>query len=162
MSPADRPIVVAYDGSKASTRALEAAAKLFTGRKLLIVSVWEEAFPYYVPAGIDPGAVTYTPSYEEMEAVAQARHGAADRIADAGVELATAAGADASALPVADLSDVAHTLLDVAEEHDAAAFVVGSHGRGAVSAKIFGSVSQKLLHLARRPVLVVRAEETDD
>ena len=42
-------------------------------------------------------------------------------------------------------------LLQLADEHDAAAIVVGSEGLGAVKSALFGSVSAGLLHHCKRP-----------
>ena len=41
------------------------------------------------------------------------------------------------------------------EEHDARAIVVGSYGESPLRSAILGSTPHKLLHEARRPVLVV-------
>jgi nucleotide-binding universal stress UspA family protein len=50
-------------------------------------------------------------------------------------------------------------LLDVAEEQDARMIVVGSFGEAPLKGIILGSTTNKLLHLTKRPVLVVPAEE---
>lgn len=50
----------------------------------------------------------------------------------------------------------AHTLAELAEKHNVSLVVVGSHGRGIMAGALLGSVSSKLLHLTRRPVLVIR------
>ena len=55
----------------------------------------------------------------------------------------------------AHYGQVAQALSAAAEEFDADMIVVGSRGRSDVAALAIGSVSHKLLHLARRPVLVV-------
>jgi nucleotide-binding universal stress UspA family protein len=51
--------------------------------------------------------------------------------------------------------NAARAILDVADQHDAHVIVLGSHLRTDVPLIPLGSVSHKLLHLARRPVLVV-------
>lgn len=50
----------------------------------------------------------------------------------------------------------AHTLDEMAEKHDVSAILVGSHGKGILLAATLGSVSAKLLHQTRRPVLLAR------
>ena len=50
----------------------------------------------------------------------------------------------------------AHTLNETAEKHDVSAIVIGSHGKGILQATTLGSVSSKLLHQTRRPVLLAR------
>jgi nucleotide-binding universal stress UspA family protein len=47
-------------------------------------------------------------------------------------------------------------IVATAREHDAGAIVMGSHGRGDLTALLLGSVTHKVIHLADRPVLIVR------
>ncbi len=50
----------------------------------------------------------------------------------------------------------AHTLDETSEKHDVSAILIGSHGKGILQAATLGSVSAKLLHQTRRPVLLAR------
>lgn len=50
----------------------------------------------------------------------------------------------------------AHTLNETAERHDVSAILIGSHGKGILRSATLGSVTEKLLHQTRRPVLVAR------
>lgn len=47
-------------------------------------------------------------------------------------------------------------VLEVAKEIDADLIVMGSHGRGFVAGALIGSVSQRVLHQAKCPVLIVK------
>ncbi|MBF7097687.1 universal stress protein [Alkalibacter mobilis] len=47
-------------------------------------------------------------------------------------------------------------IMDVATEEDVDLIVMGSHGRGFVSGALIGSVSQKILHNSKCPVLIVK------
>jgi len=49
----------------------------------------------------------------------------------------------------------ANAIVKYAEEQQADLIVIGSHGRGAVSRLLLGSVAERVLHLAGRPVFVV-------
>jgi nucleotide-binding universal stress UspA family protein len=49
----------------------------------------------------------------------------------------------------------AHAIVKYADEQQADLIVVGSHGRSAVSRLLLGSVAERVLHLARRSVLIV-------
>ena len=55
----------------------------------------------------------------------------------------------------ANPGNAARAILDVADQHDAHVIVLGSNLRTDVPLIPLGSVSHKLLHMARRPVLVV-------
>jgi nucleotide-binding universal stress UspA family protein len=55
----------------------------------------------------------------------------------------------------ADFGHIARKILAVADERDARLIVLGSSGRADMPRLPFGSVSHRLLHLARRPVLIV-------
>ena len=51
---------------------------------------------------------------------------------------------------------IALVLTNLAEDLDAGLIVMGSHGRGDLTALLLGSVAHKVVHLANRPVLIVR------
>lgn len=60
----------------------------------------------------------------------------------------------------------ARALLDLADRKNIDAIVMGSHGRGAWGRMILGSVSQRIIHEAKVPVVIVpphleRAEEIE-
>jgi nucleotide-binding universal stress UspA family protein len=79
-----------------------------------------------------------------------------DAFAETIVKGLQGAGIDASIeTRDAHYGQVAQTLSAAAEDLDADMIVVGSRGRSNVASLTLGSVSHKLLHLARRPVLVV-------
>jgi len=160
MTTDTRPVVVAFDGSPEAVEAVRTAATLFRDRLLLVVTVWEPGIAMaaaMMPVG-DIGGGSYTPpAPEAVEALDKAQLEHAQAAAEAGVRLATEAGATAEALPVPDSSDVSDTIAAIVEERDAAALVVGSRGMGRVKSALTGSTSRRLLHETRRPVLIVRA-----
>jgi nucleotide-binding universal stress UspA family protein len=55
----------------------------------------------------------------------------------------------------AQLGHIARSVLAAADEHDARVVVIGSGGRADLPHLPFGGVSHRLLHLAKRPVLIV-------
>jgi nucleotide-binding universal stress UspA family protein len=152
----ERPAVVAFDGSDAAGAAVRAAATLFAGRRLLIVSVWEPGLAFAMAPMPDVSGVAYmAPSPDQVASIDRAQRDHADDVAEAGARLAREAGATAEAVAVSDELAVAETIIGVAEQRDACALVVGSRGLGGVKA-MFGSTSRSLLHQTERPVLVVR------
>ena len=160
-----KPVVVAFDGSEEAKHALEVAAGLFSGRRLLIVSVWEPGLavmPTTYPDAIGVGYTYTAPSPEDVEMVDKAQHEHAEDVARAGAEIARSRGATADPCPVPDSADVAETLCEVANEHDAAAIVVGSRGLSGMKRRLFGSTSNRVLHDTTRPILVVRRDHPEN
>jgi nucleotide-binding universal stress UspA family protein len=51
---------------------------------------------------------------------------------------------------------VAKIIVDASRDHQAGVIVLGSRGRGDLTALLLGSVAHKVIHLADRPVLVAR------
>jgi nucleotide-binding universal stress UspA family protein len=54
------------------------------------------------------------------------------------------------------VGDAAKQIVASADEIDAELIVVGSRGLGAIGGTLLGSVSRRVLHEAKRPVLIVR------
>jgi nucleotide-binding universal stress UspA family protein len=84
-----------------------------------------------------------------------------DQEAEAGVKAAVAVLAEAGITAHAEVVDVvfghaAREIVDMARQHDAGVIVMGSRGRSDLAGLILGSTAHKVIHLADRPVLVVR------
>jgi nucleotide-binding universal stress UspA family protein len=134
-------IVIGYDESDASKRALERAADLAKafGSKLLVTSV----APTLEPAsgrgagGIDP---TDTPE-DHVEELKHAR----DYLAGVGVEAAYQAA----------IGEPADAIVQAANQHGADLIVVGTRELGTLSRLLGQSVSDSVAHHARCDVLIV-------
>jgi nucleotide-binding universal stress UspA family protein len=85
---------------------------------------------------------------EELEAHAH-------RTAEEGAELARSAGLEVEHVVVADRVNVAEALIQLAEQRDVAAIVVGSRGLTGLRARLEGSTSSGVLKKATCPVVVI-------
>jgi nucleotide-binding universal stress UspA family protein len=152
----DRPIVIGFDGSESSQRAIREAGALLGTRHALVVTVWEPGLAYAAsgPSSLDlPAApVDVTTATEIDNALDQRAH----RLADEGAALARESGfVSAEPVVVPDESNVAETIVALARERDAQAIVVGSRGLSGLKARLAGSTSRHVLQHADRPVVVI-------
>ena len=134
-------LLVAIDHSEVTERVLEAARNLAS---LSQAEVWvlhlreREVLPR---AGVIP-----TESKDKARAEVEAA-----------VEALLKAGINARG-EVRDtvFGYAARDIVDDAQEHDVSVIVMGSRGRGDLAGLVLGSTAHKVIHLADRPVLVVR------
>ena len=142
------PILFCYDGSLGAGRAIAAAGALFGRREAVVLDVGPLELVAESYAAMGSGAAdTRDAVYEDSV-----------RRAEAGAELARAAGFDASARGEVD-APVWKSVLETADEIDAAVIVVGSEGRTGLRELLYGSTSHAVAAHARRPVLVVPPAE---
>ncbi|GAA2848764.1 universal stress protein [Nonomuraea rubra] len=143
-------ILIAYDGSDDSKAAIAFAGELFRGQRAVVLTVWERLA--MTSARASAGLmVALDQSGAEDEAIREAM----TELARRGAEQARQAGLDAT--PRCDVDSVAvwSTIVDVADELDAQLIVTGTRGLGGVRSLLLGSTSDRVLHHAHRPVLVV-------
>jgi nucleotide-binding universal stress UspA family protein len=139
-------VVVGFDGSAASVRALTAARALASEDAALVAVTVAETY-FAAHAGMD--AVAWE---EQIRTEAeQTRMAAQDLLGDM-------PGAQAEVC----LGHGAPTLLKRAEKHGADLICVGAHGHGRVSGVLLGSVATRVVHEARCSVLVARGSEPLD
>ena len=137
-------IVVAVDGSEISQRAVKFAIKLARASEkpqITLVAVNPELFP-----GVE----------RKIGAEAAARHHADSHASMMDAAVKTLTRAKVEFKERREVGDIASTILDVARKARADVIVMGSHGRGAVSGLLLGSVSGKVLAQADVPVTIVR------
>ncbi|RPH67887.1 MAG: universal stress protein [Myxococcaceae bacterium] len=138
-----RNLLVAFDGSEASDRALAFAEEL-AGQydaRMLIVTVLQ---PFVGPAG-ELAAAPQTPTKEEREQAEQEldRRVKALRVRGRLVEVQVEVGVPA------------RTLLELADRLHVSAIVAGRSGKGAIARFVLGSVTTSLLHKSTKPIIVV-------
>ncbi|HEV3229722.1 MAG TPA: universal stress protein [Solirubrobacteraceae bacterium] len=158
MNAADAPVLIAYDGSAPSRRAVREAARLLASKRMLVVTVWEPELAY-VPMGMSAGPLDIPPAPmvdpEVAREVEQSLHERAEHVSRDGAELARSLGLEAEPLAVPDEGNVAGAILSVAEQRGVAAIVVGSRGLSGIRERLEGSTSKSVLKRAHCPVLVV-------
>jgi nucleotide-binding universal stress UspA family protein len=150
------PILIGYDGTRASEHALREAAGLLSARPALVVVVWKVGLAFELielPAssiGLPPAPLDLRTALETERSLYESAQRAAQRAA----ALARSLGLEAEALTVAEEPDVtvAETLLRIARERQAQAIVIGGHRHGGA----LGSTSRSVIRDAECPVLVVR------
>ena len=143
-------IAWATDGSELADKALEHVRKLAEIHGSRIVAIHANE----LLTGRAGGAPLYADEPDLQEKIA----GQVDDLRRTGfnAELKVRTGS----------KDVAKLVANAADEVDADLIVVGTHGRGGVTAALLGSVARGLCHTSHRPVLVVppalRADERSE
>jgi nucleotide-binding universal stress UspA family protein len=134
-------VLVAVDQSEVAQRALTAAKDLALLSK-------GEVWVLHLREREVIAQLGRVPSESEAEA---------ESPVDAAVEALTKAGVTAHG-EVRDTTfgHAAHEIMEDAKEHDVGVIVMGSRGRGDLTGLVLGSTAHKVIHLADRPVLVVR------
>ncbi len=151
----DGPTLIAFDGSAAARQAVATAAALLKPRATLVLTVWEAALAHAAMA--PPPDVAMTPAIDPSTLLTfdEALRGHADRVSNDGAELARSFGLDAEPLAMADVRDIARTIVEVAREHHAATIVVGSRGLSGLRGRFEGSTSKAVVKHAPCTVVVV-------
>jgi nucleotide-binding universal stress UspA family protein len=135
-------ILLALDGSEASERAIPLAEDLAkqSGGRIVVGHVRE----LMMGRG---GGQPVSANEDELEAsVRKIAAKLAERGIETSIEIATAA-----------IGGPAHALAEMAETEHADVIVAGTRGHSPVAGLLLGSVTQRLLHVAPCPVLVMPA-----
>jgi nucleotide-binding universal stress UspA family protein len=133
-------ILLAVDGSPYAERAAELAQRLAADGDEVVVLHVTEIMPIRGGVSVDVNL--------DVEGI-EAAHRLGQDLEQAGVPtkvelIRTMAG------------QVAKIIVEVARDHGGGVIVLGSRGRGDLTALLLGSVAHKVIHLADRPVLVAR------
>ena len=142
-------VMVATDGSHAAQESVRLGAEVAAafGDDLLLVTVWRELRGDF---GMPLGAII--PDLVDVE-----RDHAKEVLDEAKAE------AEAKGVTVETMSihgDAVHEVRRIATERKPRMIVIGSHGQGAVTRALFGSVAYGVVHDAPCPVLLVPASES--
>jgi nucleotide-binding universal stress UspA family protein len=146
------PLLLCYDGSADAVHAIERAGALFTGSRAVVATVWERLASFDAGAWLDEiGSSTVDDHYLDRRQAEQAAGVAAD-----GVRVAQQTGLDAVPVSVEATGPVWQTILELADQHDAATIVMGSRGLTGLRSMLHGSVSSAVADHAERPTLIIR------
>jgi nucleotide-binding universal stress UspA family protein len=138
-------ILVPFDGSPLSRRALERAVTMHPDARVTVLYVIDPVYAVYEAEARGPTAAGewHDRMTEEAEAIcAEAREQAEERGCE--VESAVETGRPARAI------------LSYVDEHDVDHVIMGSHGREGVSRLVLGSVAEQVMRQSPVPVTVVR------
>jgi nucleotide-binding universal stress UspA family protein len=140
-----RRILVAVDGSEPSLHALQQALEIADKTKAKVTCAYVVPPPFYPPEAI------YVPTQEYL---AMERRLGEEALARA-KELAEKSGAQVDTLTLQ--GSPGDAIVAASEKSpDTELVVVGSRGRNAVARVLLGSVADRVVHLSKKPVLVVR------
>ncbi|MFO0594408.1 MAG: universal stress protein [Myxococcaceae bacterium] len=134
-------ILCAIDGSTASSHAARKAVELGSALKA-DVTLATVVVPTFVPPELAFDASRFLE--ESSRAAEVLLSEAAKELGQPGISRVTLQGS------------IAEALADYADTNNFDIVVIGSKGRGAVSRVLIGSTTDRLVHIARKPVLVVR------
>ncbi len=138
-------ILIAIDFSACSRRALEYGATMAAqfGARISILHI------YASPVIVVPEAVIPLTTHDLQQLLDRMQAGL-----DEAVAAARALGAGEIETALVE-GDAWHEIVRFAEDRACDLVVVGTHGRGAIKHFILGSVAEKVVRKAGRPVLVV-------
>lgn len=149
--PPDAPVILAYDGSPAAGEAIRLAGALVGGGPAIVATAWEPV------GGRWPGPVraALRAAVPDADAVDRTLQEEARAVAERGVGLADAAGFSARAVALEAAGGPAAALARLAATRKAGLIAAGTRRRRAPGIGPPGSVAERLLEAAGRPVLVV-------
>ncbi|MFI6514705.1 universal stress protein [Spirillospora sp. NPDC050679] len=147
-------ILIAFDGSDDARTAIEYAARHLKPEPAVVLTVWEPLLTQVAWAPL--AGVGAMPAAVDEQGEQWAEEDQAERMAEEGVRIAREAGLpEATARAERCSGAIWPAVVDVADEVDASLIVTGSRGLSKARSVLLGSVSDRVLHHARRPVLIV-------
>lgn len=140
-------ILVAFDGSTPSERAIETAVTSFVDPEVTVIHVLDpgELVGY---AGMEGTVMT------DIEHIRAQREDESDRLLERAEDIAGEFGVEVET--VREVGDIANSVVRYAEEEEMDHLVVGSHGRKGVRRLLLGSVAERVVRRSPISVTVVR------
>lgn len=148
-----KPALLCYHDSAAAREAIAHSAAILGGSPAVVLHVWEPVEGATVLRTAHPVVVPMLRDLLfELNAEAKA---AADKTAAEGARFASAAGFDAEPLAVPQRGSVWQSIVQIADECDARALVLGSRPRSRLREFLAEGVSRAVARSCTRPVLAV-------
>ena len=151
-----KKILIPTDGSPLSAQAANKGVCLARqiGAEVVALHVSQ---PFAATVGFDGMAAAYAITDEDYEKTAAQQ---AEKYLQSVLDRAETAGVKANALAVSNFN-VADGIVQAANDNHCDLIFIGSHGRSGLSRLLLGSVTVKVLGLARVAVLVYRVKESE-
>lgn len=138
--------LIPVDGSECSTRAVEYAI-----RRVQSIPTQSTVHVLNVQAPIVGVNIKLLVSAESLEAMYREE---GEKILKPCLERLQSA--DISATPHIGVGDASEVIIDFSQTLKATEIIMGSHGRGALAGALMGSVAQKVVHLSKIPVVLLK------
>ena len=151
-----KTILVPVDGSENSERALLKAKEIADclGSKIImlnVINVRSSVSYYHNNARLaqDTAALDWPAIVKKVRTDSQAMLDKAKKVLE---------GLEVEAIMLDEPGgDLAHTIVEFADERDVDMIVMGSNGMGSLKRRLYmGSVTTKVLHITEKPVLVIQ------
>lgn len=149
-----KKILIPTDGSALSAQAANKGVCFAREIGAEVVALYVTQ-PFAATVGFDGMAAAYAITDEDYDKTARDQ---ANKYLQAVLDRADTAGVKASARAVSNFN-VADGLVQTADEEGCDLIFIGSHGRSGLSRLLLGSVTNKVLSLAKVAVLVYRVKE---
>jgi nucleotide-binding universal stress UspA family protein len=151
-----KKILLPTDGSPLSAQAANKGISFARSIGAEVVAL-HVSQPFAATVGFDGMAAAYAISDEDYEKTTAEQ---AKKYLQAVLDRAETAGVKATSQAVSSFN-VADGVVQAAADNDCDLIFIGSHGRSGLSRLLLGSVTSKVLSLARTAVLVYRVKEGD-
>lgn len=151
-----KKILIPTDGSPLSAQAANKGVSLAREIGAEIVALYVTQ-PFAATVGFDGMAAAYAITDEDYDKTAKAQ---AEKYVQAVLDRAETAGVPAKSKIVSNFN-VADGVVQAAEDEGCDLIFIGSHGRSGLSRLLLGSVTVKVLSLAKTAVLVYRVKPTE-
>ncbi|GHC43762.1 universal stress protein [Alcaligenes pakistanensis] len=151
-----KKILIPTDGSELSAQAANKGVTFARqiGAEVLALHVTQ---PFAATVGFDGMAAAYAITDEDYDKTAKEQ---SQKYLQQILDRAETAGVKATGKSVSNFN-VADGVVQVAEQEGCDLIFIGSHGRSGLSRLLLGSVTIKVLNMAKNTVLVYRVKESD-